>query len=113
MSRCIIAKVSVSNHSVRFQELRNCGQILLVEFNVVCCKILDSTFDGPVSGIIRKKAMPVPEQCSQMTYEDPGRGITCGPRAETQAIQNCAGVMPFFCDSSAICSAKTWFAFIA
>lgn len=113
MSRRIIAEVSVSNHSVRFQELRNGGQILLIEFNVVCRKILDSTFNGPVSGITRSKAKPVTELCTQIAYEDPGRGMTCGPKAETQAIQNCAGVMPFFCDNFAICSAKTWFAFIA
>lgn len=34
------------------------------------------------------------------TYDDPGRGMTCGPRELTQAIASWAGVMFFFLASS-------------
>ena len=34
---------------------------------------------------------------ARMTYEEPGRGMTCGPSDETHAMQSWAGVMPLFC----------------
>lgn len=45
------------------------------------------------------------------THDEPGRGIMCGPRDDTQAIQNCAGVIPFFSANLETISTKAAFFF--
>ena len=43
------------------------------------------------------------------TYEEPGRGRTCGPREATQASDTWALVMPFFCARALSASTRARF----
>lgn len=93
----VLPGVSSPLHVSVLNDLIDLPQFRLSEHNITTCRILKGTFGMPGGYTINNVRKHITEI---WTYDDPGSGMTCGPREPTQAIESCAGVIFFFLASS-------------